>query len=100
MSVCKKFKAAGARPKKMACGGRVKKQSGGSVEAGRKASEWAARLKEQKQKEAYAKARGIKYIKPPPSRSPKQRTRNGMPQVQGADGIWRNQPGLKPKKKN
>ena len=29
MSVSKKFKAAGARPKKMACGGRVKMQSGG-----------------------------------------------------------------------
>ena len=92
MSVSKKFKAAGARPKKM--------QSGGSVSAGKKASEWAGRLKEQKQKEAYAKARGIKYIKPPPGRTPKQRTVNGMPQVQGADGVWRNQPGLKTKKKN
>lgn len=34
MSVKKKWKAAGSKPKKMACGGRVKMQAGGKVEKG------------------------------------------------------------------
>lgn len=101
-AMSRKTKMAGAKPK-LACGGRAKKmQSGGRIPPVAKGVgdiEYARKMQEERERRAYNESRGIKYIKTAPKRRQQTRTRNGMPQVLGPDGIWRNRPDLKKNKK-